>query len=519
MLMCLSGGVYIFASLTTGLQESLGVSAKVESRLVTALSSGTFFSCAPGAAVDRYGPKPTVVCGAVLLLVGFGSLALLTSGADGRGGATIAVCGGVAMTCVGLGSSCLLNATIVTNTNNYGAAERGSVLSVLVACFSLSSGLSSAWYYGVFDQDISAFLYFLACLGSLGALAASLAMTRLPEPIRAGHRGVANVNAARLGVVALAVLSLASAIGACADAARDAIVVLSGLACVCCLMYICRVYGAAPSIAFGVAPAPAPRTEDDEDAPLAGSRKRVDVEDESSLTLAQALVTREYWLMSFAFSVVVSVGLTCNDELSALADAVTSPGEGDAELVASAVAVFAGVNTLTKLGVGPLAGHLAGRRATSASGPSPKRSVPSVAALVVASASAVVVAVLLLLLATSMRSPALLLSGVAVLAVGFGASWVLLPLVVRDAFGPAHYGAIHGSVAVSYAISTFFVYSVLATDDLAAHENYDGACFDASDCMALTLDVALGLAAFAVLAAKALDSRLQARPKAAPIGR
>ena len=110
LVMSLSGSIYTWAVLASSLEASLGLSGAVIARCGTCLNVGTFLSFLPGLAADAWGPKPVLLGGALAAGGGWGALSLLATYAAARGGTAVAAGAGVALFCVGFGSSCMITA-------------------------------------------------------------------------------------------------------------------------------------------------------------------------------------------------------------------------------------------------------------------------------------------------------------------------------------------------------------------------------------------------------------------------
>ena len=223
LVMSLSGSIYTWAVLSSSLEASLGLSGAVIARCGTCLNVGTFLSFLPGLAADALGPKPVLLGGALAAGGGWGALSLLATYAAARGGTAVAAGAGVALFCVGFGSSCMITATLVCNTNNHGAADRGPAVAALLACFSLSSGFFGAWLAVVFAYDDAASLRFLAFATLVGGTAGALGTAALDRAARAPPRQHAAAYA-RAGVVVFAAITAAGALGAFSEAADWALV-------------------------------------------------------------------------------------------------------------------------------------------------------------------------------------------------------------------------------------------------------------------------------------------------------
>lgn len=486
-----SGSIYVYASMITGLEDTLGLSAKVVARCGTVLNVGTWLSFLPGLLVDARGPKPTLVLGAALTGGGFGALACLTAYADGGGGAGAAITCGSALFLVGLGSSCMVVAAVVTNANNTEARDRGPCLSVLMACFSLSSGVAGAWK-ALVVPGIADFLKFIACVVPLGALAGAAGVVALPP--ESGARASRRAARARLGVIAVAGVTLASTAWAPLD---WVLLVASGGAYLACLCVVARIFTSAPDATSGAAGYDPRR----ERAPFlkagdGGGRAPV----EAARSLREAVRSREYWLLAAVYGVTVGTGVTVLDESAALVDSIRD--DSSAELAAKLVAVFAACNTLSKLVAGAGAAAVESERRRGGAG-------RTCAGLLAAACVVMALGVGLLMAATRDGSTWTLILAVACVACAYGPTWVLVPLIARDVFGPTHYGAIHGSMSLALCAASLLLYSTLAADDLAAHEHGGGRCYNDPGCFAITLDVLFVLALLAALAATSLELHLQ----------
>ena len=188
LVMSLSGAIYTWAVLSNSLGASLGLSGAVIARCGTCLNVGTFLSFLPGLAADAWGPKPVLLGGALAAGGGWGALSLLATYAAARGRTAVAAGAGVALFCVGFGSSCMITASLVCNTNNHGAADRGPAVAALLACFSLSSGFFGAWLAVVFAYDDAASLRFLAFATLVGGTAGALGTAALDRAAKAPPR-------------------------------------------------------------------------------------------------------------------------------------------------------------------------------------------------------------------------------------------------------------------------------------------------------------------------------------------
>ncbi|KAH8050026.1 hypothetical protein JL722_11558 [Aureococcus anophagefferens] len=304
----------------------------------------------------------------------------------------------------------MITASLVCNTNNHGAADRGPAVAALLACFSLSSGFFGAWLAVVFAYDDAASLRFLAFATLVGGTAGALGTAALDRAAKAPPRPHAAAYA-RAGVVVFAAITAAGALGVleAADWAL-ALVAASAVGFLAAVSLALRVLGAAPDVAYGAAArgrrgrgGRALIAGDDDGPPAPPKRKRP-----RSLRLSEAAATKEYWLLGAAFSIVAGSGLALLDEASAIVDSV----EADDDPAATT------------------------RLAASGS--------PTTCAFVLAvDAAFMALAVAGLAGAVRLGSSAGATAAAAFVGAGFGASWVLAPLATRRP-GPEHYGAIHG---------------------------------------------------------------------------
>ena len=402
----------------------------------------------------------------------------------------------------------MITASLVCNTNNHGAADRGPAVAALLACFSLSSGFFGAWLAVVFAYDDAASLRFLAFATLVGGTAGALGTAALDRAAKAPPRQHA-ATYARAGVVVFAAITAAGALGAFSEAADWALVASSVVGFLAAVSLALRVLGAAPDVAYGAAaPADAEDAEaealiagDDDGLPAPPKRKRP-----RSLRLSEAAATKEYWLLGAAFAIVAGSGLALLDEASAIVDSVEA--DDDPAATTRLVVLFAAATTLSKLAVGAAARAVEAAR---------KRGSPTTCAFVLAvDAAFMALAVAGLAGAVRLGSSAGATAAAAFVGAGFGASWVLAPLTTRDVFGPEHYGAIHGSYSLLIAAASSALYALLAADDVAAHATDGGKCFDSYACLAATFDVVIVLNVGAALCAALLESHLRARPSKSP---
>ncbi|KAH8094288.1 hypothetical protein JL720_4282 [Aureococcus anophagefferens] len=296
LVMSLSGAIYTWAVLSSSLGASLGLSTTVIARCGTCLNVGTFLSFLPGLAAGGGEARSSVARRGG----GWGALSLLATYAAARGGSAVAACAGVALFCVGFGSS----------------------------------GFFGAWLAVVFAYDDAASLRFLAFATLVGGTAGALGTAALDRAAKAPPRPHAAAYA-RAGVVALVA---ASAVGFLAA-----------------VSLALRVLGAAPDVAYGAA-APADAEDAEAGALIAGDDDGARAAEAEAAALAPPVRGRGdegVLAAGRGLSIVAGSGLALLDEASAIVDSVEA--DDDPAATTRLVALFAAATTLSKLAVGAAA--------------------------------------------------------------------------------------------------------------------------------------------------------------------
>ncbi|KAK7249617.1 hypothetical protein SO694_00004116 [Aureococcus anophagefferens] len=352
----------------------------------------------------------------------------------------------------------MITASLVCNTNNHGAADRGPAVAALLACFSLSSGFFGAWLAVVFAPTTTrASLRFLAFATLVGGTAGALGTAALDRAAKAPPRPHAAAHA-RAGVVALVA---ASAVGF--------------LAAVSLALRVLGAPGRRPrrARARGAedAEAEALIAGDDDGPPAPPKRKRP-----RSLRLSEAAATKDV------------------------------EADDDPAATTRLVALFAAATTLSKLAVGAAALAVEAarkrgrrRRAPSSSPSTPRswRSPSRGSRAPCASARP---------RARRRRRPSSALAS--------GASWVLARRRARASSGRAR-GAIHGSYSLLIAAASSALYA-RSPPTTSRPTRRAASARDSYARLAATFDVVIVLNVGAALCAALLESHLRARPSKNP---
>ena len=176
----LSLGAGILCELVAGIVYSVGVwaaplgvaagwSPGVLANCKIALDIGLYIAPHLGYAVDRFSARVMLSVSAVLVTVGWASLAFCSS----KSGACSPTIGYSVFFCIGQGSFIAFSAPVRANAENFGKHKTGVVSGALLAGFGISSAIFSSTYASFGGHPTHSFFIFLASFtllsGSTGA--------------------------------------------------------------------------------------------------------------------------------------------------------------------------------------------------------------------------------------------------------------------------------------------------------------------------------------------------------------
>jgi hypothetical protein len=144
MILC-AGAVYGFGSIAQEMRRHLQLSAYQQGLLALCGNVGLWVGSFTGGIIaDFRGPRMAMLGGATFFLVGYGGIwLLLRSGATTSAGRHVAHLVSALWLCAGLGSGWVYNATIFTNSANFGLVARPKVIGLLATLFGASSTIWS----------------------------------------------------------------------------------------------------------------------------------------------------------------------------------------------------------------------------------------------------------------------------------------------------------------------------------------------------------------------------------------
>lgn len=141
-----AGAVYGFGAIAESMRDHLLLSSHQQGALALCGNVGLWVGSFTGGIVaDTKGPRTAMLGGALFFGVGYGGMWLvLRSGATtASGGDNVAYLAAVLWLVSGLGSGWVYNATIFTNSANFGPAARAKVIGLLATLFGASSTIWS----------------------------------------------------------------------------------------------------------------------------------------------------------------------------------------------------------------------------------------------------------------------------------------------------------------------------------------------------------------------------------------
>ena len=140
MILC-AGAVYGFGSIAQEMRNHLHLSTHQQGLLALCGNVGLWIgSFSGGIIADFRGPRTAMLGGATFFLVGYGGIwLLLSSGVTTSVGRHVAYLVSALWLCAGLGSGWVYNATIFTNSANFGLESRPKVIGLLATLFGASS--------------------------------------------------------------------------------------------------------------------------------------------------------------------------------------------------------------------------------------------------------------------------------------------------------------------------------------------------------------------------------------------
>lgn len=149
MILC-AGAVYGFGSIAQEMRKHLHMSAYQQGLLALCGNVGLWIGSFTGGIVaDFRGPRVAMLGGATFFLVGYGGIWLvLRSGITTSAGQHVAYLVSALWLSAGLGSGWVYNATIFTNSANFGLAARPKVIGLLATLFGASSTIWSTLLNG-----------------------------------------------------------------------------------------------------------------------------------------------------------------------------------------------------------------------------------------------------------------------------------------------------------------------------------------------------------------------------------
>lgn len=342
-------------------------------------------------------------------------------------------------------------------------AHRGLLVGILKSCFGLSASVLTEIYATFFQPDVTPFLLFLA-IALPGTAALSATALRLPRPGRENGGDDPTVPR-RLGVLyALTALLATTLIGTSIAvnqgllgpgaryAASGVVAALLAALLAFPLWQQALPISAEPSgprgpgseLLLASASPPAPKGEGEGESEGEG-------EQDQGATLPAALLTADYWLIFVVCALGMGAGLTAINNVAqvyhALKDtaataAATGSGDAGAEVY---VSVLSACNCVGRMAAGAVSDLL--RRHVSR----PMFLVASCAAMG---------AGMLGLASTGIHG---LLPFCVVTGLAYGSFWALLPTLVSELYGLAHFGALYAFQAFAPSVGSVLLSAQLTS--------------------------------------------------------
>ena len=156
-----AGTVYAFALFAPLLKSRLGLSQEDTALVASIGAFGLYTSLLAGLHFDRYGPRRTVLIGAVLSAVGFLGLYVAVSKQTGS-----AIGVGLIYAVAQHGSAWILSASVAAPVRNFPSEYRGTVVGLSKGFFALSASFHIEIFWALFrkESDSGALMY-IAFLG------------------------------------------------------------------------------------------------------------------------------------------------------------------------------------------------------------------------------------------------------------------------------------------------------------------------------------------------------------------
>ncbi|PKI85540.1 hypothetical protein MVES_000104 [Malassezia vespertilionis] len=174
-----AGSTYVFSSYAPQLQSQLNLSSTQLNVLGLAGNLGMYVS-GPiwGRRIDHVGPHGVILCGAAMVLLGYGMLAVAYRGAWVNCPIWVLA---LFMLMTGVGNSAGNNSAINVQAKSWGGSRRGSAMALVLSMFGLSALVYSTLSQAVFKENTAAYLLALS-LGSFFSFLLGAFMVKIIPP-------------------------------------------------------------------------------------------------------------------------------------------------------------------------------------------------------------------------------------------------------------------------------------------------------------------------------------------------
>ncbi len=168
----------LFGLLSTRMKSQFQLDQSALTTVSTVGQLSLYLTFPVGIAFDRYGPKPIILLGTLLLVLGYLGYSMILAGILPGNVGTLSLCCGISMWSAGWFDT----GTTLTNLFNF-PLNRGDVVMIQKTFMGLGAAFFSVVYASFFQGQIAAFCIFVACFALIAGGLATL-FVDLPEDQR-----------------------------------------------------------------------------------------------------------------------------------------------------------------------------------------------------------------------------------------------------------------------------------------------------------------------------------------------